>query len=46
LTIHTIVANDSVAVARATINPFYYYGELKESEWGWRLPFGCFLMMI
>ena len=34
LTVYSLVANDSVAVARGRVNPFYYYGELIDVEWG------------
>ncbi len=34
LTLYSLVANDSVAVARGRVNPFYYYGELIDEEWG------------
>ncbi len=34
LTLYSLVANDSVAVARGRVNPFYYYDQLVESEWG------------
>ena len=34
LTLKTLVANDSVAVGRGTVNPFYYYDELIDEEWG------------
>ena len=34
LTIESIVVEDSTAVARGHLNPFYYYGELVDSEWG------------
>lgn len=34
LVIESLVANDSMAVARGHLNPFYYYGELIDVEWG------------
>ena len=34
LTLTSLVANDSVAVGRGRINPFYYYGQLVDAEWG------------
>ena len=34
LAIESLVANDSMAVARGHLNPFYYYGKLVDSEWG------------
>ncbi len=34
LTIETLVANDSVAVARGRVNPFYYGETLIDVEWG------------
>lgn len=34
LTLISLVANDSVAVGRGRVNPFYYYGELVDEEWG------------
>lgn len=34
LSVETLIANDSVAVARGHLNPFYYHGELVDTEWG------------
>ena len=34
LSIETLVANDSVAVGRGRVNPFYYYGKLIDADWG------------
>lgn len=34
LAIESIVVEDSTAVARGHLNPFYYYGELVDSDWG------------
>ncbi len=34
LTLYSLVANDSVAVARGRVNPFYYYDQMVDSEWG------------
>lgn len=34
LTVETLVANDSVAVARGRVNPFYYGETLIDVEWG------------
>ena len=34
LTVYTLTANDSVAVARGRVNPFYYYDELIDEPWG------------
>lgn len=34
LVIESLVANDSMAVARGHLNPFHYYGELIDSKWG------------
>ncbi|MEO1260490.1 MAG: hypothetical protein AAFZ15_16965 [Bacteroidota bacterium] len=34
LTLYSLVANDSIAVARGRVNPFYYYGEMIDVEWG------------
>ncbi|MCB0629229.1 MAG: hypothetical protein R2824_32135 [Saprospiraceae bacterium] len=34
LSVETLVANDSVAVARGHLNPFYYYDELVDVDWG------------
>lgn len=34
LAIESLVTNDSVAVVRGHLNPFYYYGELVDAEWG------------
>ena len=34
LTLKSLVVNDSIAVANGRINPFYYHGELVDSEWG------------
>ena len=34
LAVETLVANDSVAVARGRVNPFYYGGTLIDVEWG------------
>ena len=34
LTIYTLTADEDVAVARGRVNPFYYYEELIDSEWG------------
>ena len=34
LTLESLVANDTLAVARGHVNPFYYYDQLIDSEWG------------
>lgn len=34
LAVESLVANDSMAVARGHLNPFYYYGKLVDSDWG------------
>lgn len=34
LVIESIIVQDSTAVARGHLNPFYYYGELVDSDWG------------
>ncbi|WP_425390748.1 hypothetical protein [Ekhidna sp.] len=34
LTLYSLVANDSIAVGRGRVNPFYYYDQLIDSEWG------------
>ncbi len=34
LTVYSLVANDSVAVARGRVNPFYYNDELIDVSWG------------
>ena len=34
LTLHSLVANDSIAVANGKVNPFYYGGVLMDAEWG------------
>ncbi len=34
LAVESLVANDSVAVARGRVNPFYYSGHLIDVEWG------------
>ncbi len=34
LTVETLIANDSVAVARGHLNPFYYRDQLVDVEWG------------
>ncbi len=34
LTIYSLVANDSMAVARGRVNPFYYYDQLIDAAWG------------
>lgn len=34
LSIESLVVNDSIAVARGHLNPFYYHGELIDEEWG------------
>ena len=34
LTIYSLVTNDSVAVARGRVNPFKYYGEHIDIDWG------------
>jgi len=34
LAIESIIVEDSTAVARGHLNPFYYYGELIDSDWG------------
>ena len=39
LTIETLVVNDSVAVGRGHLNPFYYYGELIDVDWGMEVTF-------
>ena len=31
--------NDSVAVGRGHLNPFYYYGKLIDVEWGMEVTF-------
>ncbi|GAB4241873.1 MAG: hypothetical protein Tsb0034_19150 [Ekhidna sp.] len=39
LSVETLVANDSVAVARGRVNPFYYYDALIDNEWGMEFTF-------
>lgn len=34
LAIESLVVEDSTAVVRGHLNPFYYYGELIDSDWG------------
>jgi len=34
LTIMSLVVNDSIAVARGRVNPFYYDGNLIDTDWG------------
>lgn len=34
LAVESLLANDSVAVARGRVNPFYYDGYLIDTEWG------------
>lgn len=34
LTIYSLVANDTIAVARGQVNPFYYGGALIDTDWG------------
>lgn len=34
LAIESLIVEDSTAVARGHLNPFYYYGELVDSDWG------------
>lgn len=34
LTLYSVVADDSIAVARGRVNPFYYYDERVEPVWG------------
>ena len=34
LSIFSLVSNDSIAVARGKVNPFYYGGELIDTDWG------------
>ena len=39
ITIDDLLVNDSVAVGRGRVNPFYYYGELIEPVWGMEATF-------
>lgn len=39
ITIETLLVNDSVAVGRGRVNPFYYYDELIDEEWGMDVTF-------
>ena len=39
ITIETLVANDSVAVGTGRVNPFYYYENLIDPEWGMSVTF-------
>jgi len=34
MTVESLIANDSVAVAHGHFNPFYYYNNLIDTEWG------------
>ena len=39
ITIYSLVANDSIAVARGRVNPFYYYDNLVDPDWGMEASF-------
>jgi len=39
ITIETLLVNDSVAVGRGRVNPFYYYDKLIDEEWGMDVTF-------
>lgn len=39
ITIETLVVNDSVAIGKGWVNPFYYYGNRIEPEWGMQAAF-------
>lgn len=39
ITIETLVVNDSVAVGTGRVNPFFYYEELIDPEWGMAVTF-------
>ena len=39
ITIETLVVNDSVAVGTGRVNPFYYYGQLINPDWGMNVTF-------
>lgn len=39
ITIETLVVNDTVAVGKGSVNPFYYYDEYIDPEWGMAAAF-------
>ena len=42
LVIETLTVNDSMAIARGYINPFYWYGQKMDTEWGMQIAFWLF----
>ncbi len=39
ISIEELLVNDSMAIGKGRVNPFYYYGELVDTEWGMEAMF-------